>query len=80
MGCRLSRPQAELLRLAAKDGEVVPDPARRIPGRGCYLCRDPRCAERAAKGGQIARALKGKAAGPPAERVLGWLRTWGRAG
>jgi predicted RNA-binding protein YlxR (DUF448 family) len=64
-----------MLRLAAKGGEVVPDPVRRVPGRGCYLCRDARCAERAAKGGQIARALKGKAAGPPAERVLGWLRT-----
>ena len=70
VGCRTVRPQRELLRLSARGAELVTGPG---PGRGCYLCRDRKCAEKAVKGGRIARALKGRVAEPALDRLLGWL-------
>ncbi|GAC1603419.1 MAG: hypothetical protein NVS4B10_15990 [Myxococcales bacterium] len=60
-----------MVRLAAVGGAVVADAGRTAPGRGCYLCRNSRCAARAAKGRQVSRALKGRAPEPSAEDVLG---------
>src|SRR3954464_11169069 len=71
VGCRKARAQAELLRLAAEGGLAVP--GRGKPGRGCWICRDPECAKRALKTGQIPRALKGKAAAPTLDRLLEWI-------
>jgi len=65
------RPQADLLRLVAEEGQAVPGQGR--PGRGCWLCRDPGCAKAALKTGQIPRALKGKAAAPMLDRLLQWM-------
>ena len=66
-----------MLRLTARDGAVVADAAvvgaagpGRASGRGCYLCRSAVCVGRAVKGRQVGRALKGKAAELPAERLL----------
>ncbi|MBU1042705.1 MAG: YlxR family protein [Proteobacteria bacterium] len=53
--CRCRLPQAQLLRhvRAAKAGEeqeagkgFVPDPRRRMPGRGLYVCDRAECRER----------------------------------
>ncbi len=53
--CRRRAPQAELLRhvRAAPAGEeqeagagLVPDPRRRMPGRGLYVCDKAECRER----------------------------------
>jgi predicted RNA-binding protein YlxR (DUF448 family) len=41
----------------AADG-VRYDPWGKIPGRGAYLCQDPRCWELAIQGGALDRALK----------------------
>jgi predicted RNA-binding protein YlxR (DUF448 family) len=54
-------------------GQVVPDPDKRVPGRGCSICRDPSCARVAVKGRQISRALRGKAPDPAIDRLLSWL-------
>jgi len=62
-----------MLRLVAAENEVVPDPHKRLPGRGCSLCRDPECARKAVKGKQISRALRGNAPEPAIEAVLRWL-------
>jgi uncharacterized protein len=70
VGCRMVRPQRELLRLWVRGAEVAPGPG---PGRGCYICRDPECARKAVKAGQIARALRGLGEGPALDRLLGWL-------
>lgn len=44
LGCRRTRPQAELLRLVrTPDGRVRPDHARRAGGRGAYVCRREAC-------------------------------------
>ena len=73
VGCRIARPRAELLRLGMQAGEVAPDEAHALPGRGCSLCRKASCAERAVKGRQISRALKGKVKDPTLDALLGWL-------
>ena len=70
VACRTARAQRELLRLAAVDGQVQ---AGKSAGRGCYLCRSEDCARKALKTGQIARALKGRAADPALDRLLAWI-------
>lgn len=71
---------AELLRVVvapdAADGagdaggrKVVPDPRRRLPGRGAWLHRDPRCAELAQRRRAFARALQVSRALDPAPVV-----------
>jgi predicted RNA-binding protein YlxR (DUF448 family) len=65
------KPQPELLRLVAEEGQAVP--GRHKPGRGCWLCRDASCARVAVKSGAIPRALKGQAVAPPLDRLLKWL-------
>jgi ribosomal protein L7Ae-like RNA K-turn-binding protein len=37
---------------------VVPDPNRRLPGRGVYLCYDRDCIEKAVKQGQFQRGFR----------------------
>ena len=43
LGCGARAPQADLLRVTATDGVLRVDGARRAPGRGGYLHRDPNC-------------------------------------
>ena len=57
-GCGRRRPQAELVRVTAVDGQVQIDRDRRIGGRGAYLCPDPECARKAARKGSLARRLR----------------------
>ncbi|MCA1826326.1 MAG: YlxR family protein [Myxococcales bacterium] len=71
VGCRQVKPQPELMRLAAENGQAVP--GRHKPGRGCWLCRDASCAKAAVKSGAIPRALKGQAAAPELSRLMQWL-------
>lgn len=60
VGCRRTRPKAELLRLAATPDTVRLDTAQRLPGRGAYVCPDPRCVDAAARrdGRAVQRALR----------------------
>src|SRR3954447_11781563 len=58
IGCRQRAPAAELLRVVAgPGGEPVPDPRRRIPGRGAGLHSHQRCVELAERRRAFARAL-----------------------
>jgi predicted RNA-binding protein YlxR (DUF448 family) len=42
-----------------RDGDGVrPDPGRRLPGRGAYLCPDPECVRKAIRRRGFDRALK----------------------
>jgi predicted RNA-binding protein YlxR (DUF448 family) len=50
---------AVLLRVVAgPDSQVLPDPRRRIPGRGAWLHPDRRCVELAERRRAFARALR----------------------
>lgn len=61
VGCRRVRPKDELLRVAKTPTGVAADPEARLPGRGAYVCPDPRCITTARRRGAAAlrRSLRG---------------------
>lgn len=64
LGCRVVRPKPELVRLVrGPDGVVRPD--ARGPGRGAYVCPDPRCVAQALERGRLARAFRAPAVAGP---------------
>lgn len=62
IGCRTRADKSELLRVTARDGQIlidgVPDPRSRQPGRGAYLHPTVVCLERAERRRAFARALR----------------------
>jgi uncharacterized protein len=63
VGCRGREDHTKLVRLVL-DGvtgsrSVVPDPRRRMPGRGAWLHPDPACLQTALKRGAFNRAFRG---------------------
>ncbi len=58
MGCRRRAPAAELLRVVARDGAVVPDPAHRLPGRGAHVHPVVDCLDLAERRRAFPRALR----------------------
>jgi uncharacterized protein len=62
LGCRQRAAKSELLRVVASDRgaglEVVPDPARRAPGRGAHLHPTPDCLALALRRRAFPRALR----------------------
>ena len=72
------RDEAGLIRfVAGPDGVVVPDLARKLPGRGVWVAADRASVEAAARKGLFARAAKAKVTAPPdlADQVRRLLRT-----
>ena len=58
IGCGQSREKKELVRIVrTPDGTVVLDRTGRMSGRGCYLCNDPACFDKAVKKKSLNRAL-----------------------
>ena len=58
MGCRTRAAADELLRVVAVDGVLIPDPRRRLPGRGAWLHPVPECLTRAERRSAFLRALR----------------------
>ena len=58
VGCRRRAPAAELLRVVARDGAVLPDPAHRLPGRGAHLHPVVACLDLAERRKAFPRALR----------------------
>jgi len=59
IGCRETFPQASLLRLVrSPSGEVLADPAHKLPGRGVYLCYSCDCIEKATAREQLQRGFR----------------------
>jgi hypothetical protein len=70
--------EARLVRfVAGPDGRVVPDVARKLPGRGLWVAAAREAVETAAKKGLFARAAKTKLVAPPglADQVESLLAT-----
>ena len=59
VGCRTRAERADLLRVVAVEGQLGPDPARRLPGRGAHLHRNPDCLELATRRRAWSRAFRG---------------------
>jgi predicted RNA-binding protein YlxR (DUF448 family) len=76
VGCRARVPVTDLLRVVVRDGALVPDPRRRLPGRGASLHPTPECLRAAERRRAFPRALRCSApleAGPLRDHVLGAL-------
>ena len=58
IACRQIKPQKELLRVAAGREGLVFDPERKLPGRGCYVCREEACIKTAFEKNCFARTFK----------------------
>ncbi|WP_442875187.1 YlxR family protein [Actinoplanes sp. NBC_00393] len=62
VGCRNRAPAASLLRFVAAgsggDLRLLPDPRRRLPGRGAHLHPDPACLAQAERRRAFGRALR----------------------
>ncbi|HEX4358626.1 MAG TPA: YlxR family protein [Pseudonocardia sp.] len=58
VGCRSRSAATGLLRVVAGPGVVIPDPGRRLPGRGAWLHPDLECLRRAERRGAFPRALR----------------------
>ena len=56
--CRQLHAKREMDRIVrTAEGQAVPDPSGRMPGRGTYVCTDPDCRTSAGRAQAIARAL-----------------------
>ncbi|RBY82129.1 hypothetical protein DQ238_05935 [Geodermatophilus sp. TF02-6] len=74
MGCRKRAPVTDLLRVVARNGAVVPDPRRTLPGRGASLHPTPECLHAAERRRAFVRALRSSGpveVGPLRVHVLG---------
>ena len=58
VGCRARASDSELLRAVVRGETVVPDPRRRLPGRGAWLHPDPVCLRAAERRRAFPRALR----------------------
>ena len=79
LGCRQRAARHELLRVVATDQgsgfTVVPDPGRRLPGRGASLHPTPECLALAIRRRAFSRALRveGRLASGPVEEYVASL-------
>lgn len=72
VGCRARTSADDLLRVVAVDGAVVPDPRRRLAGRGAWLHRSQECLRLAERRRAFPRALRVQ--GPLSiEKLAGYL-------
>ena len=58
VGCRVRDAQDRLLRVVAAEGEILPDPRRRLAGRGAYLHRRSECLALAERKRAFPRAFR----------------------
>lgn len=58
LGCRQRAPRSSLLRVVARNGQVVADAAARLPGRGAWVHPQSGCIENAVKRRAFGRALR----------------------
>ncbi|MGQ0630220.1 MAG: YlxR family protein [Sporichthyaceae bacterium] len=58
VGCRERSPKAELLRVVAVEGAIVPDLRGRLPGRGASIHPRVECLDFAVRRRAFARALR----------------------
>ncbi|MBQ6972816.1 MAG: DUF448 domain-containing protein [Synergistaceae bacterium] len=56
--CRVKADKPDLIRIVrSPEGLAVIDTAKKLPGRGAYICPDSECIERARKSGKLANAI-----------------------
>ncbi|MEQ3538562.1 YlxR family protein [Pseudonocardia tropica] len=73
VGCRTRERADVLLRVVVENGRCIPDPRRRLPGRGAWLHLSTGCLDRAERRSAFARALRVRSA-PDVTAVRRWLQ------
>lgn len=59
LGCNEMKPKKELLRIVrSPEGKVSIDKTGKAAGRGCYICHDIECLEKAIKAKRVQTALE----------------------
>lgn len=59
LGCNEMKPKKELLRIVrSPEGKVSIDKTGKAAGRGCYICQDIECLEKAIKAKRVQNALE----------------------
>lgn len=59
VGCNELKPKKELIRLVkSKEGDISIDLTGKKAGRGCYICQDKQCFEKAKKQKRFNKAFK----------------------
>ncbi len=59
VGCRQMFNKKDLIRIVhSPEGEVSIDPVGKKPGRGAYICKDPKCLQQAKKSKALERAFE----------------------
>ncbi|WP_433326438.1 YlxR family protein [Spirillospora sp. CA-294931] len=71
VGCRVRTAKSDLLRLVVVEGEIVPDPEGRLPGRGAHVHPDLGCLELAERRRAFSRAFR-----PAGPLDISVLRAW----
>jgi predicted RNA-binding protein YlxR (DUF448 family) len=66
------RQKADLLRVVLSEGKLVPDPEKRLPGRGAYVCRDTDCMAEAVRRHGFERSFRAPVLVP--DDHLDWVR------
>lgn len=79
LGCGRRREKGGLMRIAIKDGVLMIDEAKRLPGRGAYLCPRRECADLLLKKkGRLSHALHAAVSRDTEKGFLqGLLYGWG---
>ncbi|HEU4759811.1 MAG TPA: YlxR family protein [Dehalococcoidia bacterium] len=81
VGCGSVVPKASLIRVVrTADAGVVADPTGKKPGRGAYLCANPRCWEQALKKHRVERSLDVRLSAAETDALLSYARSLGVAG
>jgi predicted RNA-binding protein YlxR (DUF448 family) len=75
VGCRVRSAKSDLLRVVAVEGELVPDPRGRLPGRGAHLHPTPDCLALAERRRAFGRALR-LTVPIDLDPVRQWVRQW----
>ena len=70
VGCMQSHPKKELIRIVRTEEGFAVDPGGRLPGRGCYLCKNTDCLKLAIKKNSIGRNLKTSAGREEYEKLV----------
>jgi predicted RNA-binding protein YlxR (DUF448 family) len=78
VACGRSLPKDELLRLVRSPaGELTPDPEALAAGRGAYLCRRPKCRDKAPESRAFFRSFHAHLNVP--DETLDFIREWQRS-